>query len=288
MLEGLIYDVGMNTGDDTAYYLSRGFKVLAIEADPTLCASAAARFRDPIEQGRLTVLNLGIAATPGTLDFWICESRSVWSSFNRSIASRDGSPHHSVPVPCQTFDWVLRRYGTPYYLKIDIEGNDRLCIEALEAGDLPRYVSIEVGDVDRVVERLAALGYTGFKAISQFNFFPLQVPPVAEAVRFERWDRLSRGQSLVARALCRVYGRRRISGVVRGSRQKGDWTFPEGSSGPFGEETLGRWLGAQELHDTYHHYFQLFQRGERTPFWGESNYSFWVDLHARMGRPGNR
>jgi putative ABC transport system substrate-binding protein len=32
----LIYDVGMNNGDDTAYYLRRGFRVLAIEANPDL------------------------------------------------------------------------------------------------------------------------------------------------------------------------------------------------------------------------------------------------------------
>jgi hypothetical protein len=31
---GLIYDVGMNNGDDTAYYLRRGFRVVAIEPNP--------------------------------------------------------------------------------------------------------------------------------------------------------------------------------------------------------------------------------------------------------------
>jgi len=39
----LIYDVGMHNGDDTAYYLWRGFRVVAIEPNPELVATAANR-----------------------------------------------------------------------------------------------------------------------------------------------------------------------------------------------------------------------------------------------------
>lgn len=46
----LIYDVGMNNGDDTAYYLWRGFRVVAIEATPELVATAANRFRCEMKQ----------------------------------------------------------------------------------------------------------------------------------------------------------------------------------------------------------------------------------------------
>ena len=35
----LIYDVGMHNGDDTAYYLRRGFRVVAIEPNPALVAT---------------------------------------------------------------------------------------------------------------------------------------------------------------------------------------------------------------------------------------------------------
>jgi hypothetical protein len=44
MLPNLIYDIGMHNGDDTAYYLSRGFNVLAVEANPKLAATATERF----------------------------------------------------------------------------------------------------------------------------------------------------------------------------------------------------------------------------------------------------
>lgn len=42
----LIFDIGMHNGDDSDYYLKKGFRVIAIEANPTLCALGAARFKE--------------------------------------------------------------------------------------------------------------------------------------------------------------------------------------------------------------------------------------------------
>jgi hypothetical protein len=40
----LIYDVGMFNGDDTAYYLEKGFHVVGIEANPRLITQLTQRF----------------------------------------------------------------------------------------------------------------------------------------------------------------------------------------------------------------------------------------------------
>jgi FkbM family methyltransferase len=281
MIKDLIYDVGMHNGDDTAYYLHRGFRVLAIEADPTLCSKASIQFKEEIDRGQLTVLNIGITPEPGLLDFWVCETTSVWNSFDRRSASRDNSPHHSIQVSCQTFDWVLKNYGTPYYLKVDIEGYDHLCIEALPiGGDLPKYISVELGEIDSFVERFEALGYTGYKCISQYNFLPLQLPPAKEMLNFERWHRLLMSRNLVARVICKTLGRERLWNSILQSRRQGNWTFQEGSSGPFGEDTPGRWVNSKEICDTYRHYSHLFEEQRAAPFWIGKDY--WVDLHARI------
>ena len=42
----LILDLGMNNGDDTAYYLTRGFRVVALDANPALCEGARKRFHN--------------------------------------------------------------------------------------------------------------------------------------------------------------------------------------------------------------------------------------------------
>jgi hypothetical protein len=69
-IKDVIYDVGMNNGDDTAYYLSLGFRTVAIEANPELVKQAKARFAREVASGRLIILNIGIADREGAL-CWI-------------------------------------------------------------------------------------------------------------------------------------------------------------------------------------------------------------------------
>ena len=194
MIGNLVYDVGMNNGDDTAYYLNRGFRVVAIEANPILADQVSKRFEREISSGDLTILNVGISDGEGDLPFWICDGNSWWSSFDRTIASRDGLDHHQINISCRRFRSILEEFGTPYYLKIDIEGNDIYCLPDLSSVDPPKYVSLE--RPDRGVESLNLLhnlGYTGFKLISQFNFLPLEYPPTREQKRYEkRYEMLTR------------------------------------------------------------------------------------------------
>jgi hypothetical protein len=55
-IDDLVYDVGMNNGDDTAYYLSLGFRVVAIDANPELVEQAKSRFANEIASQRLIIL----------------------------------------------------------------------------------------------------------------------------------------------------------------------------------------------------------------------------------------
>src|SRR5271165_1668340 len=83
-ISSLIYDVGMNNGDDSAYYLRNGFDVIAIEANPVFVQHAQTRFAKEISDGRLTVLEVGIAEGEGEATFWICDDNLDWSSFDPS------------------------------------------------------------------------------------------------------------------------------------------------------------------------------------------------------------
>ena len=49
----VIYDFGMNNGDDVAYYLLKGHRVVGVEANSDLCAEVEERFAREIETGRL-------------------------------------------------------------------------------------------------------------------------------------------------------------------------------------------------------------------------------------------
>jgi hypothetical protein len=62
---------------------------------------------------------------------------------------------------------IVGEFGVADYMKIDIEGNDRICIAGLTNAAAPPYISVEMDHVrgDEDIERLAELGYRGFKVI---------------------------------------------------------------------------------------------------------------------------
>lgn len=171
----LIYDVGMNDGVDTAYYLSLGYDVVAIEANTMLAEQGQARFEAEIRQGRLRILNLAIASEPGVIPFWICESNHGWSSLDESRLRRAGVPYHRADIASRSLGDVIAEHGIPYYVKIDVEGCEQLCVDGLTPELAPTYLSLElfsvVDDSDGghhpILRRLHELGYRSYALINQ-------------------------------------------------------------------------------------------------------------------------
>src|SRR5487761_187850 len=278
----LIYDIWMHTGEDTAFYLHRGHTVVAIEANPKLAARAANLFQAQIKAGQLVILNTAIAERAAEMDFWICDDHNEWSSFNREVASRNGSRHHSLKVKTGRLAEILAEFGCPEYLKVDIEGNDYLCLLDLNEKNRPHCVSIESDGActpegnPRILTLLKERGYERFKLISQLDFWPLfksRSDVIAHGIvstilySDRMWHRLLR--KLGARYLLSVLDFR-----AKLERQN-KWRFPMGSSGPWGNGTPGRWLTFSEARDTFHYCRAVhFQNTENPP------HSFWCDWHA--------
>jgi FkbM family methyltransferase len=97
----LIYDVGMNNGDDTAYYLSRGFRVIAIEANPLLVEQGSQRFEREIAAGDLVILSIGVSDREGTFPFYICDADPEWSTFDVSTTREKGIDFREMTVSCR-------------------------------------------------------------------------------------------------------------------------------------------------------------------------------------------
>jgi FkbM family methyltransferase len=283
--ERLVYDVGFNIGQDTEFYLAEGYRVVAIEADPTLAEKGRERFSSEVESGQLTLVNVGVAMDEGFADFWICEGKPEFNSFFKEIAARDGYRHHKITVPTVRFATLLRRYGTPYFLKIDIEGHDMLCLAGLDALHLPAYISIEsecpldgatssVEDGLRVLRRLRELGYLRYKLIDQRDFQALSLPPSLN----QRLQQFSE-KYLLQPPLRNIRGSYRLSQHLMPKtrlERKFKRKFPLGCSGAWGENTPGNWLTFEEAERTYRHYRQLHFRDPSV-----RHYSFWCDWHAK-------
>lgn len=183
------------------------------------------RFAKEIESGRYWLVQFGIAESEGTKRFWVCDDEPGWSSFDRAFAGAVGARHHEVVVPTVTFGSLLERFGSPLYCKIDIEGSDQLCIDALNERTRPRFVSFEVTDFQAQVESLAGLGYRRFKIISQTDFRQRR-----------RWAALLGAR--LDRSL--VLGFRSLSSRLSARLPAARATRATGPSGPFGDDTHGQ------------------------------------------------
>ena len=253
-----VFDIGMNNGDDSAYYLSKGYRVIAVEANPILVERARARFQAEIASGRMVIEHLGICSQPGRHPFWINEERDVFSSFDRARATRGRTHCHSVDVECVTFDTLLNQHGVPYYLKLDVEGAEPYCLTSLRSFELPDYISVEAESLEYLL-LLWNLGYRHFKIVDQMR----------HNSRFPDFTN-DRVFSRLAKRICE-YADRFKNRVARVS-------FPKGCSGPFGEDTPGSWRSVEEVaYNWLHLHFGHHNRGSLSP-------NSWYDFHAKAVR----
>src|SRR5215470_13716143 len=151
MQSDLIYDVGAHKGEDAEFYLLKGFRVVAIEAVPALCDSIRARLYPYLASGQLVLINAAITDKVGPVTFFVNRAVSVYGTACDDWAKRNelfGAQSYTVSVTGLRFGDVLAEHGIPYYLKIDIEGSDLLCVRALcSFASRPKYVSIESATV---------------------------------------------------------------------------------------------------------------------------------------------
>jgi FkbM family methyltransferase len=234
----LIYDVGLHKGEDTEFYLKKGFRVIAFEANPDLIRHCAKKFAQELLTERLVIIK-GAIVDPGDIDaegytsFYVNAQQSIWGTAKGNWVARNekaATEHTQIRVPAVDFAAMLERFGIPYYMKIDIEGCDRICLQALlHFEQRPDYLSIESEKADFSELReefrlLRKLGYDRFKAVQQANVYRSSPPVPARE-----------GKDIAHR-------------------------FAEGASGVFGEETSGEWRDEARALDDYARIFKRYRR----------------------------
>jgi len=272
----LVYDIGMHEGEDSKFYLLKGFRVVAVEADPLLCEIAADRLREFTETGQLIIVNRAIAAEPGQIVFYR-SALSGWGTVDRNQnADNEARGVGSEPVTVEgvTLAELVGQHGEPWYMKIDIESMDRTAVQSLGTIALrPRYISMETsfarnptfaaaqGDL----EALASLGYDRFKIVDQQRV-PQQVPPNPPAVGKYVPYRFVDGES-----------------GLFGDEAPGDWLTIDQALAFFRHLMRKKWL-ALRLHPRlrlYLLYCSIIRRlTGRYPSLG------WYDIHARHSTVG--
>lgn len=171
---GLIVDVGMSEGNDTAFYLSKGFRVLGVEADPVVFSGLCARFANEIGRGALTIVHRVASDARGAVaEFWKNDQHQGLSSTVRR------AEHPLTRYEVDSINWpgILDISGAvPHYCKVDIEGGEKAFLRSMMDSDpVPTFISVEAHSFDPI-EMLFLIGYRRFKLVNQCILSTFQLP----------------------------------------------------------------------------------------------------------------
>jgi len=169
----LIFDLGVYEGQDSRFYLDKGFVVVGVEAHPAYAENARKIFASEIAGGRYYLVERAIWDKADlSIQF---HTRGAQSSIIKAYAD-SGGPSLSVEVRTTTLEELIREYGVPYYLKCDLEGVDGIIVTQLQGVEkIPAFTSIEAPAPDSIGE-LACCGYDRFQIINQGYHARTRIP----------------------------------------------------------------------------------------------------------------
>jgi len=235
--KNLVYDVGMHHGQDTAYYLKRGYNVVGFEANPDNAAICRRRFSEAIDSGQLIIVEGAISEKVSNngsggakIKFFRNKDHSFWGSSAEDWAYRNevmGTSNEIIEVSAVDLRKCFEQYGIPFYLKADIVGSEIICLRALLAFEnKPDYLSIRSEKVifsklEEELELFEKLGYDRFQAVQQ------------DLTDFQFEFLSTRGEKIVH-------------------------NFEEGASGVFGADLRGKWKNKERILKDYRKIFALY------------------------------
>jgi FkbM family methyltransferase len=165
----LAFDVGAHVGDRVAALRALGARVVAVEPQPLMARVLRVLFG----WRGVTVVRKAIAEKPGALVLRINSRNPTVSSlcpdFVRAAATADGWKDEvwdaSETIEATTLDELIRQFGRPRFIKIDVEGFE---LEALSG--LSRrvdalsfeFVTMQRDRAHACIERCVALGFSAF------------------------------------------------------------------------------------------------------------------------------
>lgn len=166
MAEDLIIEVGAHDGDNTAFFLAKGFPVVAIEPNPACAARLRHRFAEPIHDGKLVVAELAAHETAGlTLPFAVTQNPR-WSRLVLPESEPPSGTVETIEVTTTNYRDMLARWGRPHLLQVHINTHEASFLKSLDGiGPKPENICAHISSA-RPIAVLYEVGYRAFKLVS--------------------------------------------------------------------------------------------------------------------------
>ncbi|HEY4300738.1 MAG TPA: FkbM family methyltransferase [Candidatus Didemnitutus sp.] len=174
--ELLIFDIGANQGQKVDIFLRLGARVIAVEPDSTNQAILRDSFlRRRLKPLPVTIVGKAVGSSVGQVEMWVDEPGSAkntlsakWVDTLRTDSTRFGKNlafQNKTIVETTTVDELIKQYGSPQFIKIDVEGYEPEVLSGLHQKvpaisfevNLPEFVA----EGRKCIELLHQLNPTG-------------------------------------------------------------------------------------------------------------------------------
>ncbi|PZR11681.1 MAG: hypothetical protein DI539_20470, partial [Flavobacterium psychrophilum] len=129
----LVFDVGSNMGNRIRPLLSLNLKVVAVEPQAACCAYLRKTFGD-----KIILEQKGLGDKEEIKKMYVAEKQNYLSSFSEDWIAKmkeqrfqDADWNNVQEVQITTVDNLIARYGTPKFIKIDVEGYELEVLKGL-------------------------------------------------------------------------------------------------------------------------------------------------------------
>jgi FkbM family methyltransferase len=163
----LYFDIGANYGNRIGPILKLGVnRIVAVEPQPLCCDSLKRQFPG------ITVIQKGVGAAEAVKDFFISDN-PVLSSFSTEFIARTENDRFrgtnwekATPMELTTLDKLVKEYGMPDFIKVDVEGYEEEVFKGLTQKVKLlsfEYTLPELADkLFSIMEKLGSLGDCAF------------------------------------------------------------------------------------------------------------------------------
>jgi FkbM family methyltransferase len=188
----IIYDLGANVGSNLEYYLKKADRVVAVEANPALAEKLRIQFASAISAGQLFIEQsvISVEKDVAHVPFYIHKLHSAISQFPKPDAAILDD-FNCVLLPAKSIAAIIKQYGAPWYIKIDLEHYDAIVLKSLFENDIrPPFISAEAHHADILISLAGIGGYQAFQSVdayvipNQFKNHTIQTRNGAEKYSF--------------------------------------------------------------------------------------------------------
>lgn len=162
----LLFDIGANAGHYADANAAKYDKMILVEANEKLCRA----LRDKYRHNPHYVVENRIVSKDKNVPFYLCPNHTFstaavrWTKESRFATTEEW---HSAQQPIETItiDDLVKKFGSPTYIKIDVEGYEYNVLQSMTSKYCPlafEWAEELVDEIYLSLDYLSGLGYQEF------------------------------------------------------------------------------------------------------------------------------